>query len=189
MNPLDLFVAERAVAREHGDAMAALCTAASVDEAGLPQVRTLVLRDVDGALALFVNRTSPKWRFLQEHFAILTYWPTTSIQYRLSGRCKILDPDLIRESWLLRPDPPKRMDWLYQQVQSQSSSIEGRDALLKALETLNLPDPLIAPENATGVKLLPETIERLDLNQANGVHDRTRYEIGDDGWHKTTLVP
>jgi pyridoxine/pyridoxamine 5'-phosphate oxidase len=48
---------------------------------------------------------------------------------------------------------------------------------------------LVAPEGAKGLLLLPDVIERLDLTQSNGVHDRVRYHREGDRWQQRTLVP
>jgi hypothetical protein len=40
-----------------------------------------------------------------------------------------------------------------------------------------------------GFFLLPSRIERLDLGQADGIHDRRRYTLGNPGWYEAVLVP
>jgi len=105
-----------------------------------------------------------------------------------------LDPKVVAESWQFRPDAPKKMDWLYQQ-QAQSTAVADRTQLLKQLDQLATPEPLVAPEAAKGLLIQVTEIERLDLTQSNGVHDRTLYtqrQEGQEGqgeWHKQTLVP
>jgi hypothetical protein len=49
--------------------------------------------------------------------------------------------------------------------------------------------PLEAPRTATGVYLEPFAVERLDLDQPDGVHDRRHFQRRPDGWHFATLVP
>ncbi|XOV84393.1 MAG: hypothetical protein ACFHXK_04600 [bacterium] len=189
MNPIKKFHEERAAAFAAEDPMAALCTVANVDGNGRAQLRTLVLRNVDDDLAVFINATSPKWSALQQSFAVQTYWPSIAIQYRLQVTSKPVAAQLVHESWQMRPDMPKRMDWLYQQHAQQSSPIESRQALITLLDGVRLPDPLVAPEHASGLILVPHEIERLDLNQANGVHDRSHFQLKDNQWTVTTLVP
>ena len=189
MDPLETFHQERGDAFAAKDPMAPLSTVASVDASGVPQLRTLVLRDLDGRLALFINATSPKWESVSKACAVCTYWPSTQIQYRISATTEPVPAEIVAESWLLRPDAPKRMDWFYTQMTPQSSPIEGRDALLNSLQDLNLPDPLVAPDTARGLYLNPTSIERLDLTQANGVHDRTLYTLEAEEWRVSTLVP
>jgi pyridoxamine 5'-phosphate oxidase len=191
-DPLSRFKADRQAAWDAKDPMAAVCVLATVDSDGLPQARTLVLRDIaDGSiegLAIYINASSPKWQQSQGRVAIQTWWPATQIQYRMQVSCKSLPAEHIAESWQLRPDPPKRMDWLYQQY-PQGSQVKDRQALLNLLENTALPEPLVAPEGAKGLLLQPDMIERLDLTQSNGVHDRVRYLREGDHWQQQTLVP
>ena len=63
--------------------MAAVCVLATVDEDGRPEARTLVLRQVEDDLALFMHTSSPKWQQLQHGGSINTYWPSVEIQYRM----------------------------------------------------------------------------------------------------------
>jgi pyridoxine/pyridoxamine 5'-phosphate oxidase len=149
-----------------------------------------VLRDFDGGLAIFVNATSPKWPYLRAgSCAVLTYWPSVQVQYRLQARTEPLPASSVAASWQLRPDSPKRMDWLYEQVAGQSTPIDSRDALLAHFEATELPDPLVASPSAMGLFLQPESVERLDLTQSNGVHDRRRYVRDDGQWREQTLIP
>jgi pyridoxamine 5'-phosphate oxidase len=191
-DPLSRFRADRQAAWDAKDPMAAVCVLATVSSDGMPQARTLVLRDIaDGTiegLAIYINASSPKWQQSQNRVAIQTWWPAVQVQYRMQVRCQELPAEHIAESWQLRPDPPKRLDWLYQQ-HPQGSEVMDRQDLLNLLDTTVLPEPLVAPEGAKGLLLLPDVIERLDLTQSNGVHDRVRYHREDDGWHLKTLVP
>lgn len=191
-DPLLRFKADRQAAWDAKDPMAAVCVLATVDADGLPQARTLVLRDIaDGStegLAIYINASSPKWQQSQGRVAIQTWWPATQIQYRMQATCQPLPAEHIAQSWQLRPDPPKRMDWLYQQL-PQSSTVANRQALLDLLGDAPLPEPLVAPEGARGLLLKPDVIERLDLTQSNGVHDRVRYHRSGDAWRHQTLVP
>jgi len=191
-DPLSRFKADRQAAWGAKDPMAAVCVLATVDTDGLPQARTLVLRDVaDGSiegLAIYINASSPKWQQSQGRVAIQTWWPATQIQYRMQASCQELPADHIADSWQLRPDPPKRMDWLYQE-HPQGSHVKDRQTLLDLLDATVLPEPLVAPEGAKGLLLLPDVIERLDLTQSNSVHDRVRYHREGDRWQQRTLVP
>ena len=181
---------DRAEARSHNDPCANLCTLANIDAAGLPQARTLVLREVDGQLSVFINATSPKWTSLCASVLSVVIWlPTVNVQYRLTCNTQEIPRQLVHDSWHLRPDVPKRLDWYYTRVSPQSSRIENRDKLLNTLDELALPNPLVAPETARGLFLLPTQVERLHLGQENGVHDRQQYTLTADVWERVTLVP
>jgi pyridoxine/pyridoxamine 5'-phosphate oxidase len=187
--PLARFKEDRARAFAAEDPAAALCVVATVDDRRQPQVRTLVLREVDDDLAVFVNATSPKWQQLGNGIAVLTYWPSVQVQYRLSVTTEPVPQEIVAESWQLRPDPPKRMDWYYESGSQQSTHAGSREALLAGLGDMRLDEPLEAPDNARGLYLKPYLIERLDLTQTNGVHDRVQYTLEQGEWVPTTLVP
>ncbi len=190
MNPLTLFETDRAAARKLDDQWANVCVVSSVNAAGEPEARVLVLRNQDEQLAIFFNATSPKFvEFSQSKtVSVLTFMPSIQLQYRLRCVLEPIDESTVHESWGLRGDAPKRMDWLYER-HSQSTEIGTREALLAGLEALTLPDPLVAPDTACGFYLRASEVERLDLNQSNGVHDRRLYRRVDDSWSEAVLVP
>lgn len=181
---------DRQRARELDDPCANLCTLANIDEAGMPQARTLVLRELHERLAVFLNTTSPKWAALQRGPVTLVVWlPSIQIQYRLSCQTEEIPQEFVHESWHLRPEPPKRLDWFYTEVQAQSSRIADRNTLLEALNAHSPPQPLAAPATAHGLYLEPTLVDRLHLGEANGIHDRQLYEREAGGWALHTLVP
>ncbi|MCR9277576.1 MAG: hypothetical protein NXH85_06340 [Pseudomonadaceae bacterium] len=190
--PLEQFAQERANAFAAGDAMAAVCTAASLGDRARLDIRTLVLRDLAPGLGLFANRTSvtaDKWAFwLRAVFAVQTYWPSQHVQYRMQCRAEELGQELVARSWLQRPDAPKRMDWLYERY-PQSSVIASREALVRALDEVADDQTAIAPQSARGLRLTPIEIERLFLGTDNGVHERTRYTLQEGKWQTETLIP
>lgn len=187
--PLDQFFADRSRARQADDPTAAVCTVANVDTQQRVQLRTLVLREIDGHLALFINASSPKWPHLLNGVALQTYWPSLQIQYRMQANAQELDPELVADSWQARPPAPKRLDHYYAQHRAQSTPVTDRHTLLSELAQLSLPEPLQAPDNARGLLLQPYEIERLDLTQDNGVHERLHYQLMGNQWHMNTLVP
>jgi len=93
----------------------------------------------------------------------------------------------------------------------QSSPGAGRSQLVAEVGSLDLPSPVVAPPSARGLYLAPLVIERLDLNQPDGIHDRRRWQrpspsppeasqpptttaqsaagILDSGWTDAVLVP
>ena len=193
-DPILRFHADRQLARDAGDPMAHVCVLATVDAEGCPQARTLVLRNVElndtQALAIFINASSPKWAEFANSstVSVQAYWPSIEIQYRMQVDTTPLDAEIVAQSWQFRPDAPKKMDWLYQQ-HAQSTVIGDRSALLGELEQLTTPEPLIAPDAAKGLLIQPVEIERLDLTQSNGVHDRTLYKFVEGNWVSSVLVP
>lgn len=187
VNPLCRLRQDRARARERNDPYAELCALATVDSNRHPQVRTLVLRDLDARLAVFVNASSPKWPSM-ERVAAVVFLASLAIQYRLDGGTEPVPAATVKASWQLRPDAPKRLDWLYEE-RPQSSTVESREQLLADLAAVRYPDPPVAPDSARGLYLVPREIERLDLNQDSGIHDRRRWTLAEGEWRERVLVP
>ena len=191
-DPVALLREDRASAADRADPMANLCVVATVD-AGEPEARTMVLRDLEPApsgppsFGLFVNSTSPKFREFRQSstVALVVYLPSLAVQYRLRCSLEQLPEGLVRASWRLRPPIPKRMDWLYED-HPQGSVIDSRETLVLLL---NGPEPASAPESAVGFRLLAESVERLDLDTEDGVHDRRRYTFDGQFWNEDVLVP
>ena len=188
MDPIEQFKADRDRARTASDPMANLCTVGHNGDVSA-ELRTLVLRDIGDELAIFINATSPKWDLLSRTASILTFWPSVQIQYRLLANTTPIEPAIVEESWLLRPDPPKRMDWFYTKHSAQSSPIADRATLLDELQNLRISEPFVAPETARGLTLNLRRVERLDLGMDNGVHDRRLFVQNESGWNEQTLVP
>ena len=217
MNPITWFHEDRKRARAERDPCAELCALATVNADGEPEIRTLVLRDLEDTanptegtrLAVFINDSSPKWPAMAQVSA-LAYFPVLKVQYRLACATAPVPEALVHGRWQDRPEAPKAMDWYYAK-RPQSSPVASRSQLIEEVGNLNLPEPLVAPPSARGLYLLPFAIERLDLNQPDGIHDRRRWQrptpssprvgeppiakaqsaasVLDSGWTEATLVP
>ena len=186
INPVAVLKADRARARANDDPMANLCVLATVGP-DHPEARTLVLRDVVDRLGLFFNGGSPKASEIERSDAVtvLVYLPSLSLQYRLHAALAAIPADIVHANWQYRPDVSKKMDWLYER-HPQSSAIASRPTLIAQLPTTT---PDRAPASAIGYYLAPLTVERLDLAQDNGVHDRRRYTLHGEMWREQVLVP
>lgn len=186
IDPVAVLKADRARARANDDPMANLCVLATVG-GDLPEARTLVLRDIEDRLGLFFNGGSPKAGEIDRSDAVtvLVYLPSLSLQYRLRAALAAIPADIVHANWQYRPDVPKKMDWLYER-HPQSSAIASRQTLISKLPTTT---PDRAPTSAIGFYLVPLAVERLDLAQNNGVHDRRSYTLLDEMWREQVLVP
>lgn len=191
-DPLALLTHDRTAAHESGDPWANLCVLTTIADDGAPEARVLVLRDIDGALGVFVNATSPKARELDNsrEATVLTYLSSIGVQYRLRARLEPMPPHIVRDSWHLRPDIPKVMDWVYATRAPQSSPVASRDALMTLFDEVGgeLPDPPVAPEQAQGLYIVPTRIDRLQL-AGDRVHDRHLYRHTPHGWDEQVLIP
>ncbi|SUZ57363.1 uncharacterized protein METZ01_LOCUS10217, partial [marine metagenome] len=187
-DPFRLLKADREKARSNGDPWADLCVVATISPDGQPRSRVLVLRSLDDQLALFFNDSSPKSaEFSQtESLSVLLYLHVPKVQYRLTAAFTEVDPNVVAQNWKLRPPVPRKLDWLYE-TRPQSSSVPSRETLLDALD--RIPESTTAPATARGYILVPTEIERLDLDQPNGVHDRRCYTRSGDEWSEAVLIP
>ena len=195
MNPLGRLQEDRRKARRQQDPWSELCGVATVTANGEPSVRVLVVRELElqgkaarPALGIFVNASSPKAdEFSQAvSVAVLIYLPSVMVQYRLRCTLNPIDPAFVHEAWQMRPEIPKRMDWLYE-THPQSTEVASRQVLIDAVSSGE--QPLVAPESAVGYLFQPFEVDRLDLGHTGAPHDRRRYSLNAGDWVEVILVP
>ena len=188
-DPVELFLQEREFARSKDDPLATYCFVATVDDEGNPSIRTVVLRILDGQLGLFVNASSPKCRdfSISGCIEVLTFFCSVNVQYRFQAQLRLIDPSIVKEFWANRPAVAKKLDAIYG-THPQSTPIESRETLVNLVESTTIPD--VAPDSAMGFYLKPILkVERLALDQSDGVHDRRLYRSQAGKWTGETLVP
>ena len=198
MNPLGRLDEDRRQAREKQDPWAELCVVSTITARGEPSARVLVVRELDPdantpespVLGIFVNASSPKVDEFSNSstVAVLIYLPSVMVQYRLRCTLDPIEPAVVREAWQMRPEIPKRMDWVYE-TNPQSSEIASRAALLDAVASQSREQSLLAPESAVGYVFQPFEVERLDLSGGDAPHDRRRYTAREVDWVEAVLVP
>lgn len=188
-NPVQLFKLDQQAARNQKDPYASLCVISTVNKDMQPQSRTLVLREVEGSLAIFLNKSSPKWNEIKNGIALQTYWASTQVQYRMSVSTRPVNKKIINESWQLRPDIPKKMDWIYQNGFPQSTEVDSLGQIRNETKKISSVEQLTATKNATGLILIPHKIERLSLDTLDGIHDRKLYIETEEGWSESQIMP
>ena len=194
-DPMALLAADRERASGLEDPLGNLCVLATVDEQGLPALRTLVVRGIDArAVQVFINRGSPKWAELHAwgRFELLCYYATLGVQYRLRGAVAEHDVDEVRRSWTQKPYRTKLLDWYYERERPQSATLESREELVAGHGRMQAlyPDPeaVPVPEGVRGLDLVVNRMERLDLN-ASPVHERRAFTRVGEFWREAALVP
>lgn len=194
MHPIDQIKADRSSARSLDDSNADICFFA-LSESGKPSVRTLVLRETDkNGFTLFINKTSPKWRIISENpsAGILLWYPSLQRQYRITGNVIELDRSHIETNWPKRPSGSKYLDHAYSGFGNQSSPIDSYDSLkyhIAGFKDSHDADSLTTPVSATGIRLVPEEIEVLDLNDPSRIHNRQLFTLHDGEWTVEQLMP
>lgn len=193
-NPITQLVTDRQTARSLNDSNADICFLALSDE-NSPSVRTLVVREIsDEGVTLFINKTSPKWHTLSSNSEaeILLWYPSLQRQYRIHGFVNEMSTDSISQNWPRKPAGSKYLDYAYQSFSPQSQEISSRQALqdhIGSLKTKHPEDSLTTPPIALGITLTPTTIESLDLNAHDRIHDRQKFTRTKESWHVVQLMP
>lgn len=192
--PLAEIVAARERARAARDPFVDLCILATVDGAGPPGVRTLVLRDVSAqGVGLLVSQTSPKWAPLAAgRYECLLVWLSIRRQYRVRGGLAPMPEALVEEYWRQKGHASRLLDLYYTAVQPQSSPVASRVWFLEGIDGLRghhpEPDGVPRPPALRGVYLVPDRIEAW-RGSPDRLHDRHLYRRSGAGWTEEILVP
>ena len=190
-NPMEQLSAARQRARSQDDPNADLCFLALCDAS----VRSLVTRTInDAGITFFINKTSAKWQTISKtpEAEALFWFSSLQVQYRVSGVIEELDRSEIAENWPRRPAGSKYLDFAYTSFAPQSSVIDSREALTEHLQAQMQAvseDSMTVPDAATGVLLRVRSLECLDLNNRNRIHDRRLFTRDGDTWTEQTLMP
>jgi pyridoxamine 5'-phosphate oxidase len=165
-------------------------TLATVDAAGQPAARMVLLKGVDArGLAFFTNRDSRKARELLANpkAALVFWWGPLQRQVRFEGVIEEVDAAEADEYFASRPRGSQLAAW----ASAQSSVIEGR-AALEAEERRHRErfgeDEVPRPPFWGGYRLVPAVVEFWH-GRASRLHDRLRYTRTPDGWRIERLAP
>jgi pyridoxamine 5'-phosphate oxidase len=164
---------------------------ATVDNAGLPDVRMVLLKgyDRDGFL-FYTNLESRKGRQLAAcpKAALCFHWKSIRRQVRARGEVEPVDPGEADAYFATRPRLSRIAAW----ASRQSEPLEGRFALEKAvaLYTARFAAGAIPrPPHWSGFRIRPREIE-FWRDGAFRMHDRVRFSLHTSGaWAKTVLFP
>ncbi|WP_369052149.1 pyridoxine/pyridoxamine 5'-phosphate oxidase [Kineococcus terrestris] len=188
-DPLELFLAWL------GDAVAAgvpdphALTLATVDPAGRPDARVVVLRDVDeSALWVASSAVSPKGRQLDRVpvAALVFHWPQRGRQVRVRGGVRLADPERTAADFLGRPAQVRADALVARQSEALRHEGELADELGDATDLLRVEPHVVAPT----WRLWGVDASRLEFWQASpdGQHLRVRYDRDEDGGHRQTRL-
>eukprot|EP00977_Amphora_coffeiformis_P024146 scaffold15108_cov180-Amphora_coffeaeformis.AAC.22 len=222
-NPFATLWQDWQAAKAAKDANAPFCTLMTIQDDGFPTGRILGLRDIrindddnndnDGALVVYVSKTSPKWQQLSSSsnsnsgkYEILLFWTQPRmLQYRLSGTAwtAVDDTELQEQYELYKPQQSKYLDYYYAHHQAQSTVLEGgRSAFVETMQQIKAhfetdddknrtkPVPFSA-DVAGGLILQPSRIEEWRASPQDRWHERYRHEKTNGGseWSTQALVP
>jgi pyridoxamine 5'-phosphate oxidase len=189
-DPLSLFLEwfELAKKKEPNDANA--MALATVDETGLPNVRMVLLKDIDATgLAFFTNLESAKGRELLANpkAALCFHWKSIRRSVRFRGTVAAVAPQEADAYFATRARDAQIGAW----ASAQSRPMEGRFALEKEIARAAARFGLgkvPRPPHWSGFRLAPTEIE-FWVNRPFRLHDRLQFRRVGDDWRSLRLYP
>ena len=177
-----------AIAKEPNDANAmALATA---DEAGLPDVRMVLLKHADETgFVFYTNLGSAKGRQLAANpqAALLFHWKTLRRQVRVRGTVAPVSAAEADAYWATRARPAQLGGW----ASEQSQPLPDRLALEKRIAEMGLKFGLgkvPRPPHWSGFRVTPQAIE-FWRDRPFRLHERLVFARAAGGWTTTRLFP
>ncbi len=163
---------------------------ATVDGDGLPNVRMILLKGLDGGgFVFFTNFESAKARELlaNRKAALCFHWKSLRRQIRVRGPVGEVSKAEADVYFATRPRGSRIGAWASQ----QSRPLESRFALEKAVASYAAKfaiGEIPRPDYWSGFRLVPVEIE-FWRDREFRLHDRIQFRRTGDGWQKTRLYP
>ena len=189
-DPIVMFEAwlAEALKSEPNDANA--MTLATVDEAGLPDARMVLLKGVDAAgFTFFTNTESDKGRELAANpqAALMFHWKSLRRAVRIRGSVEPVTAAEADAYFATRARSAQIGAW----ASDQSRPLPGPLALEKRIAEVGLRFGLgkvARPPHWSGYRVRPVSIE-FWRNRAFRLHERLKYHRDGEGWTTTRLYP
>lgn len=179
-------------ARRKKDPTADYLLLATVDKAGKPHVRTVLIKICDERGVGFVTNTSGE---KVKHFAAqpvvecCMVWPSLTLQIRLQGSIKEMDKKDVKYFWTLRP---RLAQILYSLGLKQSGVIPSFDFLKRKVKALDKEweskKEIPLTPRYTGYIVEPQSIEFLHHSPTR-LNQREFFQKTKKGWEKSILAP
>jgi len=189
-DPFALFDAwfAEALKKEPNDANA--MSLATVDAAGLPDVRMVLLKGADrDGFVFYSNVESAKGRELAANpkAALLFHWKSLRRQVRVRGAVTPTTPQEADAYFATRARPAQLGAW----ASDQSATLPDRLALEKKIAEVGLRFGLgkvPRPPHWSGFRVVPESLE-FWRDRPFRLHERLVFERADGGWTTRRLFP
>ena len=163
---------------------------ATVDPAGLPNVRMVLLKGFDErGFVFYTNFESQKGKeILSSHKAAMCFhWKSLRRQVRIRGDVEVVTEEEADAYYATRPRGSRIGAW----ASKQSRPLEGRFALEKAVAEYTARyaiGEIPRPAHWSGFRIKPVSLEFWH-DRPFRLHDRMEFRRADDGWQKVRMYP
>jgi pyridoxamine 5'-phosphate oxidase len=188
--PFKLIEAWCAEAREKEPRDSNAIVVATIDENGMPNIRTVLIKDqgADG-FVFYTNFESAKGRELlaSRKAALLYYWKSLSRQIRIRGAVDTVSDETADEYFATRPRDAQLGAWASHQsapMTSRSEFVGRLEAVRKHYEGAPVP----RPPHWSGFRLVPSHVEFWQERPFR-LHDRLAFERAGEKWRRSLLYP
>ena len=163
---------------------------ATVDEAGNPDVRMLLLKGVDArGFVFYTNLRSPKAKALlhDPRVALCFYWAQIDKQVRIRGRAQLVPNGEADAYFATRPRLSQISAWASKQSTQMRGYFELEAEVAKTAVRFGM-GTVPRPPFWSGFRVEPHCIEFWQQRPFRA-HQRLAYERSADGWQSHWLYP
>ncbi len=164
----------------------------TVTAEGIPQSRTVLMKDFDDAgLVFYTNYSSAKARDIagNPNVCALFYWPSLQRQVRFTGVAGKVSAAESDAYFRIRPRGSQLGAWASNQSQPIAGAAELRARFEQFEKQFEHTDEIPRPEDWGGYRIVPTRIEFWQ-GRENRLHDRIVYSQDEHGdWVHSRLAP
>jgi len=161
----------------------------TVDATNRPSSRIVLIKEIlPEGIIFYTDYTGSKGTDLltNKHVAATFYWKELDRQVRIQGTATKIDPEKSEEYFLSRPTESK-ISALASNQSSPITEVELKRRV-EELRAMYKDKEIPYPHNWGGYLISYDVVEFWQ-GRPNRLHDRYKYTLKDDEWHKQRLAP